>query len=263
MLNSTTAEASQGNTIEVSAQTIDKLERNWKRQWRTEPSDKQLQALIDNYIREEVLYREALALGLDQEDIIIRRRLVQEMEFLSRNMASQVEPTTAKLQAHLEEHPDAYRVPTRIAFTHIYFSEDRRRTEAENDAAEVLATLKTTANPPQKTSNLGDPFMLQFQYPLKSQAEIGRLFGKGFAQALFDLQPGGWQGPIESSYGFHLVKIQKRVESYLPELAEVQKQVLQDWLQARRQDAEKSSYQKLREHYNIKIDQNALAARAV
>lgn len=244
LVNTTPAQASQGNTIEVSTQTIDKLESNWKRQWRKAPSDKELQALIDNYIREEVLYREALALGLDQDDIIIRRRLVQEMEFLSKNMAKKVEPTATQLQAYLEEHQQAYRLPTSIAFTHIYFSKDRRGAQAQTDAAQVLTKLKTI--PPQQTSDLGDPFLLQSEYPLKSQLEVRRLFGRDFAQALFTLQASEWQGPIESSYGFHLVKIQKRVESYLPELAEVQRQVLLDWLQARRQEAEDSTYQKLR-----------------
>jgi len=246
--------------IQVTAAVIDQLRAGWERQMGRPPWPEELQGLTDNFIREEVLVREALALGLDRDDTVVRRRLVQKMHFLVEDLALLNKPTEADLRDYFERRPELYRLPPRISFTHIYFSRDRRGDAAESDAEGVLTQLVAADQSPILYPELGDPIMLPLDYSLRSPQAVSQLFGRSFTDELFDLPPANWEGPVVSSYGLHLVRVQERIESGLPELVEVREQVLQDLVAARRREAKARAYAVLRNRYEIELTEDAAAA---
>jgi hypothetical protein len=238
--------------IEVTAGQIDHLATTFARTWQRPPTERELQALIDDYVREEIYAREAAALGLDRDDVVIRRRLRQKMEFLTEETAAPAAPTDADLQAWLAQHPDAYRVEPRLAFRQLLVSRDRRGDAAEADARALLERLKGTG-PDGALDVAGDSILLPRDVPLSSESEIARQFGEGFAAALAESATGKWVGPIESGYGLHLVFVQRREEGRLPALDEVRERVARDWTSARRQEAIEAAYRKLRDRYTVVI----------
>lgn len=246
------------NRIQVSAAEIQRLQEVWTRQWGHAPDSTQTQNLINDYIRDEVMYREALASGLDKEDTIIRRRLVEKMEFLSQELAS-ADPSEQDLQAYFQQNREKFRVPAQMAFTHIYFSTAKRGSNAEGDAARALAKLRIARTSADAVSGVGDAFMLQNHYPLQTQQQIMELFGEEFARELFQAEPGAWYGPIRSSYGFHLVQALQTLPSRVPELAEVRSEVRTDFKNQRLQIASERFYGQLRKRYRVDIDKAALA----
>lgn len=231
--------------IEVSSKDIQRMRAMWTAQWKRPPTEGELQGLIDASVRQEILYREALALGLDEGDTVIRRRLAQKVELLADDLASRTEPTREELSRYFEEHRDAYTLPARVSFSHIYFSVDRRGDRAEADAEEALK---------HPDDAQGDPFMLQRDYPSRTEREVGELFGTEFAKNLFELEPGEWHGPIASSYGVHLVLVRARTEARQPELSEVSHRVRADLMAERRREAKEALVTSLRERYEIVVD---------
>jgi len=247
------------NRIQVSAPEIQRLREVWIRQWGRAPDSRQMQSLIDDYVREEVLYREALASGLDKDDTIVRRRLVEKMEFLSQELASAT-PSEKALQEYFQENREKFRIPAEIAFSHIYFSTSKRGSTAEGDASRALAGLSSQRSSAAQLLSLGDPFMLQNEYPLQTQQQVKELLGEEFAEKLFQLDRGAWAGPLRSGYGFHLVRILQKLPSRLPELDEVRGQVLTAFKNRRLQTASEAFYAQLRRRYQVEVDKAALAA---
>ena len=245
--------------IQVTAANIDQLSASWQRQMGRPPQPEEFQGLIDNFVREEVLVRESLALGLDRDDTVIRRRLVQKMNFLVEDLALLNEPTKADVTDYFEQHPELYRLPPRISFTHIYFSRDRRGDATKADAELALSRL-APVDKMVNVAQLGDPFALPYDYSLISPREISQLFGQGFAEELLVLTPSEWQGPVESSYGLHLIQVLDRVEGHLPEISSVHDQVLRDLVRERRAEAQAQAYDVLRDRYEISITDDAVLA---
>lgn len=235
--------------IEVDAQQIERLTQMFSAQWKRPPTVGELEGLIDSYIREEVLYREALSMGLERDDTVVRRRLAQKIEFLADDLATRSEPLPEELERFLEDNPERYELPGRASFSHIYFSVDRRADSTESDALEALGRLRDGASPDE----LGDPFMLQPDYPLRTQREVADLFGSAFAEELFALEPGEWRGPVPSSYGLHLVYVDERTPSRAPELADVVDRVKSDLLTERRRSANEALVESLKQRYEIVI----------
>ncbi len=262
LINNPPIESERSSRIEVSASDIDRFRGDWISQRGRPPTEEELQWLIDQFAREEVLYREALALGLDRGDYIVRRRLVQKMEFLSQDLALLANPIEDELATYFLANRERYRIPTRLSFSHIYFNQDQRAEAAEQDAQSVLAQLQAEADSPMRAPEQGDPFLLQDYYPAQSPQEVAQLFGDGFSQELFAIEPGTWQGPVESSYGLHLVRVHHRIESRLPELAEVRDQVRWDLMAEQRQEADEVLYARLLERYEVKVDEKAAAQQA-
>jgi hypothetical protein len=215
--------------------------------------------LIDDYIREEVLYREALAMGLDRDDTIVRRRLRQKLEFLTEETVETVAPSDAELQTFLQQHANAFRVEPRLAFQHVYLSRNRRGDATDTEARELLAQLSTGDAATGPTA-LGDPFLLPHEFALSSCSEIARLFGDAFATQLQDLEPGRWAGPIASGYGLHLVYVRERVDGRVPALAEVRQAVQREWFAARRKAVNEQFYQRLRAQYTVVVEQPQAAS---
>ncbi|MBW2144072.1 MAG: peptidyl-prolyl cis-trans isomerase, partial [Deltaproteobacteria bacterium] len=222
---------------------------NWSKRWNRPPTETELRGRVESYIREEVYYREALALGLDKDDTILRRRLMQKMGFLSNDLAELNTPDESALNQYFIDHKDKYELPARVSFTHIYFSLDKRGAKAVEDAKNVLSGLNALRAPEK-----GDSFMLEYNFVQETPFEVARLFGKGFTDQLFKLETNTWQGPIASGYGLHLVRISKKIAARMPELASVIDKVRTDWMFEQRQKMNKEIYERFKERYEILIE---------
>ncbi len=246
-----------GARIVVTRENQAHLADIWQAQTRRPPTRRELDMLIEQYIREEVLVREALRMGLDNDDVIIRRRLVQKLEFLSGDIATATDPGEAELADYFAENQARYAEPERRSFAHVYFSADARP-EARDDARRVLATLNDAS-----WRAAGDPFMLRRNYAGLSRRQVSDLFGGEFAEGVFGLPAdGAWHGPIRSSYGWHLVRVEDVRAAFTPQLDAVRRRVLEDWRSQRRREANDAWYQALRDGYEIEVeDRPAEASR--
>jgi peptidyl-prolyl cis-trans isomerase C len=248
--------------IVVRAADIEGLAATWRQQWGRAPTREELKRLIEAHVRDEILYREALALGLDRNDTIVRRRLMQKMEFIGEGVVADDAPPAAELERFFRAEAERYREPAKVSFSHVYFSRDRRGERAEPDARAALRALRSPAGDTVDGVGLGDPFLLRSDYAERSQRDVGEIFGAPFAGAVFQLEPGAWQGPIESAYGVHLVRVRKRSESRLPALEAIRPRVLADWRERRRKEANGDFYAQLRARYDVELDDDALAGAA-
>jgi hypothetical protein len=249
--------------IEVTSAEVGVLTDYFTRQWNRPPTEEQLRGLVDDYIRREVLYREALALGLDRGDEVIRRRMVQKFEFLTEDLAGQLQPPDAALQTYFEENRERYRHPELRSFTHVYFNVDERGDEVYAEAESVRADLRASPDVAARAGELGDPFMLARHYRAVSPQEASRLFGGRFADALFELEPGGWQGPVASGYGVHLVLVTDVEGSSMPELDDVIGLVLTDYQREVRERAQEEVLASLMERYEVEVDEAAILSQSL
>jgi hypothetical protein len=238
------------NRIVITTAEIERLSDNWSKRWRRPPTEIELKGLVDSYIKEEVYYREALALGLDQNDTILRRRLMQKMEFLSNDLAELDAPDESALNKYFLDNQDKYKLPAQASFTHVYFSLDKRGAKAVEDAKSVLSELNALRAPER-----GDSFMLQYDFTQETPFEVERLFGRVFAEELFELETNTWLGPVESSYGLHLVRISEKIDARMPELASVVDKVRTDWMFEHRQKMNREIYERFKERYEIVIQE--------
>ena len=241
--------------IIVSQAQVRSLLFGFKKVWQRPPSEKELEGLIQNFIREEVLYREALAMGLDKSDGIVRRRLSQKMEFLSEDIARLEPPTEQELQTYLAAHPDDYRQAARFSFRQIFFDTSKRGQSAQSDAIALLATLKTQDS---DAVTLGDPLMIKHEFNNETETEIKRVLGSQFAELLSGVAVGGWQGPIKSAYGLHLVRIDGRSEGKAGELNDVREQVVRDWEHQKRKRSNDVFYENFRKRYSVTVEDYSL-----
>jgi peptidyl-prolyl cis-trans isomerase C len=249
------ADEPTSDTITVSAAQVAALEEQWQQQWQRPPTPQELQWLIDQQIREEVLYREAKALGLDRDDTIVRRRLAQKIEFLVADVATLATPSEEELRTFFAAQSEQYREPAKVSFTHIYFHPDERRGRIQQDAERTLLALQTEKHPPQRAPERGDRFMLHSDYRQQTQIAVAREFGHAFADRLFASPSGEWLGPIASGYGLHLVRIEERTASTMPTFATVHARVRDDFVAHQRREANEAAYRRLRDRYTITIDQ--------
>jgi hypothetical protein len=249
--------------VAVTETEIRWLRDTWQSRWQRPPTEMELRGLVDDYVRQEVLYREALAMGLDRDDDVIRRRMVQKIEFLTSDLASQVQPTEPQLQAYFQENLDRYQIPERRSFAHIYFNLDQRGEAAVADAEQLLARLRGSPPSEARPRELGDRFMLQHEYPLQREQDVSRIFGQRFAAALFELEPGEWQGPIASGYGLHLAYVTAVDEPQVPDLDLVRGTVLRDYGTALREQANDALLASVRSRYTVEIDEAAIRALAL
>ncbi len=237
----------------VKAGQIDRLVEGWKKTRMRAPTVFELEGLIAEHIREEIYYREALAMGLESNDMIIRRRLRQKMEFLSQDLTVQADPTEAELQTYLLENASAFRIEPRITFRHIYLSVDKRGDDTHGDALRLLAELRG-GDGAIDTATLGDPLPLARDYESLPGSDLKSLFGRDFAARLLTLERGAWQGPVRSGYGLHLVFVRERTEARMPELAQVRDAVERDWREVRRRATIEALYRRIREHYTVVVE---------
>jgi parvulin-like peptidyl-prolyl isomerase len=236
--------------IVITAGQIEALATGFTRTWMRPPDEQELEGLIQDRVLEEVLCREALAMGLDKDDTIIRRRLRQKLEFVSQDLAEAVQPNDADLAAYLREHPEAFRHEPELAFRQVYLSRERRE-NAEADARALLARLQSGDD--VALEELGDPTLLPLELARTPMSEIEAQFGAEFAGALAGLEAGRWSGPIVSGYGLHLVFVSERQDGRPAELAEVRDGVAREWLAARRKELNEAYYRGLLERYQVSV----------
>ncbi len=242
------------DTIVVTAGQTERLAEGFRRTWQRPPTREELDGLVEEHIKEEVYYREALAMGLDRDDTIVRRRLRQKLEFLADDIGDAIDPTDAELASYLEAHPDDFRIAAHVSFDQVYLSRDRRGPAAERDAANLLARLQASAVTPGELASLGDGFLLPLSYERVSEDEILSRFGNEFTAGLVELPVGGWAGPVESGFGLHLVRINERLASVSPALNDIRQLVEREWRNARRRETSEAFYQSLRGRYAIEIE---------
>jgi len=242
-------------TIVVSAGEVEWMQTSWQKRWNRPPTEAEFDGLIQQYIRETVLYREALTMGLNKHDQVIRRRLAQKLEFLARDLVALTPPTEEELQAYFTEHQDLYQKPALYTFTQVFIDPDKRGDATLADAEKIKATLIAQGDAVDNAGALGDIFMLQNYYPEKDQIEIQKQFGSGFTESLIKLSPGQWHGPVLSGYGVHLVYVNNITEPPVPIFAEVRERVTQDWKSDKGEELNEKFYASLRDQYTIVIEE--------
>jgi len=243
--------------IAITPGAIERLIEGFRLTWHRPPTEDEFRGLMQDYLKEEVLYREALALGLDRDDTIVRRRLAQKMEFLIEDLGSRAQPSEEDLRVFLADHPDLFRERARLTLSHVYVSADRRGGEAEGVALQILATLRE-ASPDGDPGTRGDVSPMAHSYTDVDHDEIAGIFGADFADSVAGLSPGARYGPVRSGYGLHLVFVHGRSDSRLPPLAEVEQKVREEWRATRRREVNEESVAKLLEGYEVVIEERAL-----
>lgn len=237
------------NRIVITEGDVRQMEADWASQGMPPPTPEQLRALLEAKVREEVLYREALALGLDKGDAIVRRQLARKMEFVTEDLSKLQEPKPGQLRAWFDKHKDQFALPGRATFRHLYFSPDRRGTHTQADAEAALARL--AGKPMDEQAVPGDPFMFQGYYGDRSLEVVAKEFGPAFAKSLAELQPGAWTGPVESGYGWHLVYIDSMTPPRIPDFEEIGPEVRNAWIEEQREQARNKLYQAMRARYEV------------
>lgn len=241
------------NLIQVTNDIQNMLASEWRALWNRPPSPEEFKGLLDGHIKEEILFREASKLGLDQSDSIIRRRLAQKMEFLTSDIADFEEVSDETLQAFYQENSASYQQPAELAFQQLYFSTDKRA-DAAADSATLLAKLNDGSLSIEQAIEASDRTLLNPEYKSTSLPVIGKQFGTEFTEAIADQQPGDWLGPVKSGYGLHLVRITGRKEGHLPEFASVRTNVLNDYRYQQRKTLNENVLVALLEQYEVVID---------
>lgn len=249
------------NRIVISSADIDRHIALFERKWQRLPSQQELAGLLESDIREEILYREAVALGLDQDDAIVRRRMAQKMEFISADITDMLQPSEGDLQHYLQRNAAAFELPAMFSFEQIYLNPQQRGAALEADAAKLLDALQN--NKAATETVAGDPILLPRRAEDMDTREITRNLGSGFSQGLLQAPIGKWHGPISSAFGLHLVKVSAVRPPRMPSLTEVRDAVEREWRQAQRQQAEGDFYDALRQKYEVVIAPIAESAAAV
>ncbi len=252
-------DADNGKRINVNAATITRLKEGWARQFQRTPDADDLRGMLEAHIKEEVLCREALALGLDRDDTIVRRRMAQKMEFLTQDIATAAAPEEASLAAFFTENAARYAKPAQVSFRHVFFSREKRGAKLDADVKEAQTAL---AKPGVSDETFGDSFLHGFEFSDQDGQDLTSIFGGEFAASAMKAPADAWSGPISSSYGVHLVRVTKRGESQPVELAAVRDAVMRDFLDERRRAANDEVLARMRQDYDIVIDEAALKAAA-
>ena len=242
-------------TIVVTAGELEWMQTSWQKRWNRPPTAQEFDGLIQQFIKETVLYREALTMGLNKHDMVIRRRLAQKLEFLAKDLVALTPPTEDELLAYFDEHQASYQAPTLYTFTQVYFDPDKRGDATLDDAEKVKVTLIAQGDAIDDPGALGDGLMLQNYYPEKDRAEIQKLLGSGFTETLITLSPGQWHGPVLSGFGVHLVYVNSIDEPPPPVFAEVRERMMDDWKLERGEELNDQFYTSLREQYSIVIEE--------
>jgi hypothetical protein len=237
----------------VTPGRIETLAATYANVWQRPPTTEELQGLIDDYVKEEILSREALKLGLDRDDTVIRRRLQQRMEFLADDLASAGEPTDQELADYLDNHAEEFKEEARFTFRQVYLDPEKHGGRLEADTAALLNELRR-ADPSADVTRLGDRLMLPPEFHQEMRSAVAAQFGQAFAQALDTLTPGQWAGPIRSGYGLHLVYLADRQDARMPALDEVRSRVKRQFDYARREKSNRQFMENLLKHYQVSVE---------
>ena len=242
--------ADNSQRIELSATDVGTVELAFIARWQRPPTPTELRGLIASEVRNEILAREALALGLDKDDVIVKRRLAQKMEFLADDTSSLRDATPAELRAWFELHKSEFASAARITFRHVFFSTDQRGSEAEGAARTALALL-VGASSRREAVPRGDPFMYQDYYAGQTEVQMAQVFGSDFAKTLFSMPTQRWIGPVASGLGWHLVRSEELTDGEVPSYEEVEAEVSERWLIEQRDAAKRAGFEAMLARYEV------------
>ncbi len=244
-----------GRQVRISENDVMWLKETWIKQWQREPNREELRGLVTEFLKEELLAREAREMGLDQNDVFVRRRLAQKVEFMVQDTSRLAVPSEEDLRRFYAAHPERFGEPARVSFTHVYFSRENRKDPAA-DAKSALARLLDPKSPGlhAQPSELGDRLLLDSEFREMEQQAVAGQFGAKFAGAVFALPPGAWHGPIESGYGLHLVRVSAQTPARPREFAQVRAQVLERWQDQRQREDNEKYFASLLKKYDVEVD---------
>jgi hypothetical protein len=235
------------DTIFITPERIDQIETIFTGVWNRKPTDEELDNLIKEEVRSEVYYRDALALGLDKNDAIVRRRLRQKMEFLTDTGIYLQEPSPGELETYFAANDQVYKNEPRLAFEQVYLGES----PPEDSVSQTLKMLRSESA--VDPSTLGQHTLLPAQLKMSQPGAIDSVFGKGFYSQIAVLAPGEWVGPVTSTYGIHLIRTLDGEPARMPPLEEIRDFVLQDWRSAKAEENRQQDYAKRRSRYTVEI----------
>jgi peptidyl-prolyl cis-trans isomerase C len=244
------APPAEGDAIVVTAAVQRGFRQEHLRRHGRLPTPEEERALVERYVDTEVMLREALALGLDRGDIIVRRRLVQKMEFVSASLEPHVAPTDADLEALLARNAERYMLASRLTLEHVFVSSGTHPADGAAVAAELRERLVAGEDP----ARLGEPFLRGRTFRAQSEGELGGVFGPAFATAVAALPPDEWSAPIASSFGWHVVRVSERSGGRRATVAEVRRELERDWDEERRAESARTALQRLRARYDVRIE---------
>ncbi len=250
-LNPAANRIDRANQIVLTKDDLRQLAVYWLAQGRPPPTDDQMRALVEQRVSEEILFREALALGLDKDDEIIKRRLAQKMGFLAEDVAALQEPGDGELRAWFALNADRFALPPRASFRHLYFSFDRPG--ALDRATAALDKIAGKPADAPEVATIADPFMFQDYYAERAPDQIAKEFGPNFARTVFQLKPGAWQGPIQSGYGWHLAFVDAMESRRVPAFEEIEADVKSAWLDQKRSEIKRIAFEAMRARYTVVV----------
>ena len=227
------------------------LKDTFANQWQRPPNQDELRGLVASFLEEELFAREAKALGLDQNDTIVRRRLAQKLEFLIGDTSRIVEPADAELRRFYDTNAERFGVEARVSFTQLFFNPEKRQ-HAESDARAALVSISGMGA--DGAAAIGDPILLENEFHEVDEQTVAKMFGADFARAIFFLRPGSWAGPVKSGYGVHLVRVTNLSPATVLSFEEVRPKVLEEWRHQQQTQAKAVYLSKLREKYGVVID---------
>jgi hypothetical protein len=239
--------------IRVDSSRINAMISSWESRWKRLPTRQEIDGLIQSFIREDVLYRQAVTMGLNEDDPVTRRRMAQKLEFLTSDLALLREPAEGELEQFFQENLDTYGEDDLISFSQIFFNPDQRGSATVDDAAEILAQLQ--GEPDEKALGLGDRIMLQEHFSSATEFDIRRLLGNEFSKAVMTLEPGQWHGPVYSGFGVHLVYVYNFQKAPAVEFESVKTRVLDDWRAEISKEFNEQFLEGLKDRYEIVIDE--------
>ena len=239
--------ADTSRRIELSATDVGTVELAFIARWQRPPTPTELRGLLASEVRNEILSREAIALGLDQDDVIVKRRLAQKMEFLADDMSGLRDPTPAELRAWFDLHKSEFEPASRITFRHVFFSTDQRGSEAEGAARKAV----TSASSRREAAPRGDAFMFQDHYAGQTEVQVAQVFGSDFAKTLFSSATQRWTGPLASGLGWHIVWAEELNPGEMPTYEEVEAEVRERWMFEQRDTAKRAGFEAMLARYEV------------
>ena len=256
-------EEDTSKNIVVNKSKIEWMQGSWKKRWNRLPTQEELDGVIEQYVKEVILYNEAIKMGLDKDDGVIRRRLAQKVEFLAKDLVVFTPPTEEDLKKYYDEHQDKYTPDAAYSFIQIYFNPNKRGNETLNDANKAKEILNKEESNIQDFTRFGDNSMIDSYFESNSELEIRKSFGTGFAQELVKLELGKWHGTILSGYGVHLVYLKETVTPPVTSFRKIKDVVIQDWTSERQEKLNEDFYAALKEAYTIVVEDENVSVLAV
>ncbi len=260
LVRGTPGDSEDTSRVVFTEADVAQVRAKFMRTWNRPPTAVELSKGLGQYVRNEILYREALARNLDRADPTVRLAMVRKITMMGVAQAEAAELTDEDVQAYFALRKERYRIPARVDMVQVYLNKDKRGDSIRTDAEELLESLNNREPQPDELAQYGDVSMLRNIYTDMSEQDLDRVFGGDFGSAVVAVAPGQWYGPIESGYGLHLIKVSHREESRIPDLTEVVQRVITDMRYEGRQAAEDHFYGEIAPSYQVLYDEAALAA---